>query len=156
MPRTSAGIALYRRSGSGIEIFLVHFGGPFWAKKDVGGWSFPKGEHDESEDPLSAARREFREETGCEIDGDFVALDPIKQRSGKVIRLWAVEGECDPATIRSNTFSVEWPRGSGRQQQFPEIDRAGWFSPGDAKVKLVPGQTGFVDQLLERLNLPLT
>lgn len=148
MAKTSAGIAMYRRAGTAIEIFLVHMGGPFWAKKDEGAWSFPKGEYGEAEDPLTVARREFHEETGFEIDGKFVELEPIKQ-SGKVIRLWAVEGDCDAAGIRSNTFSLEWPRGSGRRQEFPEVDRAGWFSPSEARQKLTQGQRGFVDELLK-------
>jgi len=149
--RVSAGIAMYRRSITGFEIFLVHFGGPFWANKDERAWSFPKGEYGEEEDPLAAARREFREETGFEVAGDLRPLDPIKQPGGKLIRLWAVEGDCDADAIRSNTFSLEWPRRSGRQQEFPEVDRAGWFSPEEAKVKLVAGQVGFVDQLLGAL-----
>jgi predicted NUDIX family NTP pyrophosphohydrolase len=152
--KLSAGIAMYRKAGAGIEVFLVHMGGPFWAKKDEGAWSFPKGEYEVGEDPLVAARREFQEETSLEVDGDFVALDPITQRGGKVIRIWAVEGDCDAAVIRSSTFSVEWPRGSGRQKEFPEVDRADWFSPGEAKRKLVAGQIGFVDQLCERVASP--
>jgi len=151
MPRTSAGILLYRRSEKGIEIFLVHMGGPFWARKDAGAWTFPKGEYGDDEDPLSAARREFREETGFEIDGDFLGLEAIKQ-SGKTIRLWAVEGDCDASAIRSETFSMEWPRNSGRQHEFPEVDRAAWFSPDEAKLKLVRAQTGFVDQLLRAIE----
>jgi len=147
----SAGILLYRRGEKGIEIFLVHMGGPFWARKDAGAWTFPKGEYGDDEDPLSAARREFREETGFEIDGDFLGLEPIKQ-SGKTIRLWAVEGDCDASAIRSETFSIEWPRNSGRQQEFPEVDRAAWFSPDEAKLKLVRAQTGFVDQLLRAIE----
>jgi len=151
MPRTSAGILLYRRGEKGIEIFLVHMGGPFWARKDAGAWTFPKGEYGDDEDPLSAARREFREETGFKIDGDFLGLEAIKQ-SGKTIRLWAVEGDCDASAIRSETFSIEWPRNSGRQQEFPEVDRAAWFSPDEAKLKLVRAQTGFVDQLLRAIG----
>lgn len=147
----SAGLALYRRTNAGIEIFLVHPGGPFWQNKDDGAWSFPKGEHGASEDPLSVARREFQEETGCEVDGDFMPLDAVKQPSGKVVRLWAVEADCDAGAIRSNTFSMEWPPKSGRAEEFPEVDRAGWFSPSDAKRKLLPGQRGFVDQLCDRL-----
>jgi len=154
MSKMSAGIALYRRAGAGIEIFLVHPGGPFWQNKDDGAWSFPKGEYAEGEDPLSVARREFQEETGCEIDGDFVPLDAIKQPGGKVVRLWAVEGDCDADAIRSNTFSMEWPPKSGRQQEFPEVDRAGWFSPSDAKRKLLAGQRGLLDQLCDRLQIP--
>lgn len=152
-PRVAAGIVLYRRADKDIEIFLIHMGGPFWAKKDEGAWSFPKGEYADGEEPLAAARREFHEETSFEIAGDFVALEPIKQRSGKVLRLWAVEGDCDASAIRSNTFSMEWPPKSGRRQEFPEADRAAWFSRADAKRKLVAGQTGFVDQLTQRLGL---
>ena len=147
MPRLSAGIALYRRTGKGIELFLVHMGGPFWAKTDEGAWTFPKGEHDAGDDPLAVARREFHEETGFSIDGHFVPLAPVKQRGGKTIQLFAVEGDVDASAIRSNTFTIEWPRGSGRQVAFPEVDRAGWFSLADAKRRLVPGQTPFVDQL---------
>ena len=143
---------MYRRSTKGIEIFLVHFGGPFWANKDERGWSFPKGEHDEDEDPLAAARREFQEETGFDVAGDFRPLEPIKQPGGKIVRLWAVEGDCDADGIRSNTFSMEWPPRSGRQHEFPEVNRAAWFSPEDAKRKLVAGQVGFVDQLLDALE----
>ena len=122
-----------------------------WAKKDEGAWSFPKGEYDDSEDPLDAALREFAEETGQSIDGDFVPLEPIKQKSGKTVRLWAVEGDVDAGAIRSATFSLEWPPKSGRQTEFPEVDRAGWFSPEEAKRKLVKGQTPFVDQLVPLL-----
>lgn len=145
---------MYRRRGAGIELLLVHFGGPFWARKDAGAWSFPKGEYSEGEEPLTVARREFREETGFAVDGDLLPLEPIKQPGGKVIHLWAVEGDCDAAAIRSNTFTLEWPRNSGRQVEFPEVDRAGWFPPSEAKQKLLPGQTGFVRQLCERLAVP--
>ena len=145
--KTSAGIALYRRKSTGIEIFLVHFGGPFWAKKDDGAWSFPKGEYDESEEPLAAARREFREETGFDVDGDFVPLEPLRQKGGKLIRLWALEGDLPADAIRSSTFTIAWPPKSGRQQEFPEVDRAEWFSPAAARRKLVAGQVGFIDQL---------
>ena len=151
MARTSAGILLYRRSVKGIEIFLVHMGGPLWSKKDAGAWTFPKGEYDDSEEPLAAARREFREETGFDVDGNFLPLDPIKQ-SGKIIRLWAVEGDCDADAVRSEVFSVEWPPKSGKQAEFPEIDRAAWFSPDEARRKLVPAQSAFVDQLLQAIE----
>jgi|SRR5437867_2867268 len=151
MPKQSAGIALYRRRGESVELFLVHFGGPMWAKKDDGAWSFPKGEHDENEDPLDAALREFHEETGQTIDGDFIPLEPIKQRSGKTIRLWAVEGDVDASAIRSASFSMEWPPKSGRRAEFPEVDRGGWFAPEEARHKLVKGQAPFVDQLCARL-----
>jgi predicted NUDIX family NTP pyrophosphohydrolase len=152
MSKLSAGVALYRRTETRIEVFLVHMGGPFWAKKDDGAWTFPKGEYDEGEDPLTAARREFHEETGFDVEGDFVPLDPIKQRGGKTIRLWAIEGDCDAAAIRSGTFSLEWPPRSGRRQEFPEVDRAGWFAPDDAKRKLVPAQAAFVDQLARMIE----
>jgi predicted NUDIX family NTP pyrophosphohydrolase len=154
MSKRSAGIALFRRRAGSLELFLVHFGGPFWAKKDRGGWSFPKGEYAESEDALAAARREFQEETGFTVDGAFVKLDPIKQSGGKVIHLWAVEGDCDAAAIRSNTFTLELPRGSGKRVEFPEVDRADWFSPPVAREKLVAGQVGFVRQLCDLLGVP--
>jgi len=131
-----------------MQLFLVHFGGPFWANKDDGAWSFPKGEYDESEPPLDAARREFREETGFAIDGHFIPLEPIKQKGGKIIHLWAVEGDVDADAIRSSTFTMTWPPKSGRQQEFPEVDRAEWFSLPDARRKLSAGQVGFIDQIL--------
>ena len=122
-PKTSAGILLYRRQPE-LQVFLVHPGGPFWAKKDLGAWSLPKGELDEGEDPLAAAIREFTEETGFPVDGDFRALSPLRQKNGKIIHAWAVEGDCDPAELRSSPFSMEWPPKSGKQQEFPEVDRA--------------------------------
>lgn len=153
MRATSAGVVMYRRAGDSIELFLVHPGGPWWKNKDLGSWSVPKGEYDNGEDPLSAARREFREETGCPVNGEFVPLPPLKQPSGKVISLWAVEGTCDAAAIRSNLFPMEWPPGSGRTAEFPEVDRAGWFTPGEARVRLVKGQVPVVDELLAHLGL---
>ena len=149
MPRQSAGLALYRRTETGIEFFLVHPGGPFWAKKDDGAWSFPKGEYEEGEDALAVARREFREETGVEIDGAFVPLEPIRQKGGKVVQLFAVEGDCDAGAIRSNTFTLEWPPRSGRSAEFPEVDRAGWFGPAEAKRKINSAQAAAVDQICE-------
>lgn len=146
---------MYRRRGKSIELFLVHFGGPYWAKKDAGAWSFPKGEYSEGEDPLAAARREFREETGLTAEGDFLPMGPIRQRGGKDICLFAVEGDCDATAIRSNTFSLEWPPRSGRRAEFPEVDRAGWFSPREASQKLARGQTAFVDDLCTRLGVPV-
>ena len=143
----SAGLLLYRRRGE-LEVFLVHPGGPYWAKKDLGAWSLPKGEFEEGEEPLEAAKREFTEETGCFIEGEFRRFDPLKQRSGKIIHAWAVEADCDAAQIRSNLFSLEWPPKSGRQQQFPEIDRAAWFNIAEARKRIVPGQVGFLDQLV--------
>jgi predicted NUDIX family NTP pyrophosphohydrolase len=154
MPKTSAGILMYRRAGESIELFLVHPGGPYWAKKDLGGWSVPKGEYEPDEDPLVAARREFAEETGFDVDGDFIPLAPVKQKGGKVVSAWAVEGSIDASAIRSNMFSMEWPPRSGRQQEFPEVDRAGWFGVAEARLKLNASQVAFIDELCERLNAP--
>lgn len=152
MPKTSAGLLLYRRASAGIEVFLVHPGGPFWTKKDAGAWSIPKGEFIDPEDPLEAARREFREETGHEIDGSFLPLEPIKQAGGKTVHAWAIQGDLDPERIRSNTFTMEWPRGSGRQKEFPEVDRAEWFEVEEARRRILPAQAGFLDELIDRLR----
>lgn len=149
MKKNSAGILLYRFNKQGLpEIFLGHMGGPFWTKKDVGAWSIPKGEFDETEDVLAAAKREFEEETGAKLAGEFRPLLPIKQKSGKVVYAWALEGDLDASGIKSNLFEIEWPPRSGRIQQFPEIDRAAWFDTDTAKEKLVAGQKGLIDQLL--------
>ncbi len=145
--KLSAGLLFYRMRGGKVEVFLVHPGGPFWAKKNEGAWSIPKGEHDEGEDPLAAAMREFQEETGFAVSGDCRALAPLKQPSGKVISAWAVEGEVDAASIKSNTFSLEWPPKSGKMKDFPEVDRAGWFDLPTARLKILPGQQPFLDQL---------
>src|SRR5438309_7738613 len=126
--RRSAGILMYRRCAGGLEVLLAHPGGPFWKNKDAGAWTIPKGEIDEGEDALEAARREFLEETGVEARGEAIALTPVRQRSGKLVIAWALDGDCDPSSIRSNTFSMEWPPKSGRMQEFPEVDRAAWFS----------------------------
>ena len=147
--KRSAGILLYRRSPNGIEVFLVHPGGPFWAKRDLGAWTIPKGEIDAGEDLLEAAKREFYEETGARIDGTFVELAPAQQPSGKVIHAWAVEGDVDAAAITSNLFSMEWPPKSGMTREFPEIDRGGWFTLAEARDKLLPGQLPLLDQLKE-------
>jgi predicted NUDIX family NTP pyrophosphohydrolase len=145
--KQSAGLLLYRRHQGVWQVFLVHPGGPFWKAKDLGAWSIPKGEFEAGEDPLEAAKREFREETGLVIERDAVALTPIKQTGGKLIHAWAIEGDCDPGAIRSNTFSIEWPPRSGRVRQFPEVDRGEWFGLDDAQERLTKGQRGFVDQL---------
>lgn len=145
--KTSAGILLYRRRRGGLEVFLVHPGGPFWAKKDLGAWSLPKGEFEPGEDPLDAAKREFTEETGFPIDGEFRALTPLRQPSGKTIHAWAVEGDCDAAEARSNTFEMEWPPKSGKRSAFPEVDRAEWFSLEEARQRIIAGQAPFLDQL---------
>ncbi len=152
MSKKSAGLLMYRRHQGVIEVFLVHPGGPFWAKKDLGSWSIPKGEYGPREDPLEAARREFQEETGFKATGEFISLTPHKQPSGKVIIAWAFEGDCDASAVKSNTFAMEWPPRSGKQQEFPEIDRAGWFSIPTAKEKIIKGQAAFLDELTQVLK----
>lgn len=149
MPKRSAGILLHRRSRGGTEVLLVHPGGPFWRNKDLGAWMIPKGEiDDEEEDPLALARREFAEETGVEPEGPFVELATIKEKGGKVVQAWASEGDLDPSGIQSNTFSMEWPPGSGKTTEFPEVDRAAWFALEEARNKILPSQL----PLLERLE----
>ena len=130
---------------------LVHPGGPFWAGKDLGAWSIPKGETEQGEDLLATARREFREETGAAAEGPAIALGKLRQRSGKIVYAWAVESDFDPAALRSNEFEMEWPRGSGRLRSFPEVDRAGWFDIDEARKRLVAGQQGFLDALIAAL-----
>lgn len=147
MPKISAGILLYRIRQDILEVLLVHPGGPFFRNKDEGAWSIPKGETDGEDDLLAVARREFVEETGLNTEGPFVALAPIKQKGGKVVHAWACQGDCDPAQIKSNTFSLEWPPKSGRRQEFPEIDRAEFFAIAEAKRKINPAQAGFLEQL---------
>jgi predicted NUDIX family NTP pyrophosphohydrolase len=156
MARRSAGILLYRRSSDEPEVLLVHPGGPFWARKDEGVWSIPKGEYTDDEDPRVAAVREFEEELGSAPPADdaLLELGTITQRSGKVVTAFAAEGDLDTAGIRSNTFAMEWPPRSGQTQEFPEVDRAGWFAPDAAREKLVPAQAELVDRLLERLGQP--
>jgi predicted NUDIX family NTP pyrophosphohydrolase len=154
--KLSAGILLYRRREAGVEVLLVHPGGPFWAKKDDGSWSIPKGEYAAGDDPLSAAKREFEEETGAAMDavsrGDFLPLTPIKQAGGKIVTAWSVEGDFDPTLLRSNVFELEWPPKSGRKKEFPEVDRAAWFSPDDARRKLLASQAPLLDELLARTS----
>ena len=154
MKKPSAGILLYRRVGSGVEVLLVHPGGPFWAKKDAGAWSIPKGEFDEGEDAELAARREFEEEMGCAAAGELMPLGSIRQKNGKEVFAWAVEGDFDCDALRSNTFRLEWPPKSGRYQEIPEVDRAEWFTPDVARGKMHTGQGELVDRLLARLDLP--
>lgn len=151
MSRQSAGIVLFRRRPRGLEFLLVHPGGPFWAKKDEGAWSVPKGEYGEGEDPLDTARREFEEEVGMCPEGDFIALAPIHQRSGKTVRAWGVEGDLDPRELRSNTFTMEWPPRSGNMREFPEVDRAAWFTLGDAVRRINPAQLPLLEELVEKL-----
>ena len=152
MAKKSAGLLMYRRRQGAHEFFLVHPGGPFWVKKDAGSWSIPKGEYTPGEDPLEAAKREFEEETGFKAIGEFIPLTPRKQPSGKIITAWAFEGDCDASAIKSNFFSMEWPPRSGRQQEFPEVDRADWFSLPVAKEKIIKGQVGFLDELNQILK----
>jgi predicted NUDIX family NTP pyrophosphohydrolase len=146
--KQSAGILLFRRRADhALEVFLVHPGGPFWAGKDDGVWTVPKGEHDEDEDPLDAARREFEEETSHRPEGAFHPLTPVKLKSGKTVRAWAVEGNFDPARLESNTFETEWPPRSGRMKSFPEVDRAGWFGLEEASRRIRPEQRPFLDEV---------
>jgi predicted NUDIX family NTP pyrophosphohydrolase len=152
MPARSAGLLIHRRSDSGIEVFLVHPGGPFWAKKDLGAWSIPKGQYGDDEEPFSAAKREFEEETGFVPQGQFIELGEVKQPGGKVVIAWAVEQEFDPEQLRSNTLRMEWPPRSGRQIEVPEVDRACWFTVADARKKLLSGQLPFLDKLLAHLT----
>jgi predicted NUDIX family NTP pyrophosphohydrolase len=151
MSKRSAGILMYRRAGPALELLLVHPGGPFWKKRDAGGWSIPKGEYAPGEDPLAVAVREFEEETGARPAGEFRPLGDVVQKGGKIVAAWAVEGDLDPTTIRSNTFEIEWPPKSGRKAAFPEVDRAGWFSPDEARAKILPSQCPFIARLEERI-----
>jgi predicted NUDIX family NTP pyrophosphohydrolase len=152
MPKRSAGLLFYRTKGAATEVFLVHPGGPFWKNKDAGAWSIPKGEFEDDEEPLEAAKREFREETGRPASGEFAPLQPVRQPGGKVVYAWAQESDFDAGAVKSNLFSMEWPRGSGRMAEFPEIDRASWFPIETAKRKILKGQVPLLDQLLGGLS----
>jgi predicted NUDIX family NTP pyrophosphohydrolase len=152
MAKQSAGLLVYRKRDDKIEVLLVHPGGPFWKNKDSGAWSIPKGEFATGEDPLDVAKREFQEETGQSIDGSFQPLAPIKQRGGKTVYAWAVEADLDVTHVKSNTFTIEWPPRSGKQQEFPEVDRAEWFSLDAAAEKINDGQREMLHQL--QLLLP--
>lgn len=146
---------MYRVLDGNLEVFLVHMGGPYWAKKDLGAWSIPKGEYESGEDPFEVARREFQEETGFHAVGEFTRLTDLKQPGGKVISAWAFEGNCDANAITSNTFSMEWPPRSGQFREFPEVDRAEWFDPNVAKEKLLKGQRPFIEELQSILEADL-
>jgi predicted NUDIX family NTP pyrophosphohydrolase len=151
MTKYSAGLLMYRRRNGTIELFLVHPGGPFWKNKDLGSWTIPKGEYQPDEDPLSAAKREFREETGCQPpagpEAQFIPLTTVKQGGGKMVRAWAFEGECNPATVTSNRFEQEWPPGSGKRQTFPEVDKAAWFDLPEAKRRILKAQVSLIEEL---------
>jgi predicted NUDIX family NTP pyrophosphohydrolase len=149
-------LLLYRVSDGGVCVLLVQPGGPFWASKDLGAWSIPKGEYSAGEDPLAAAKREFAEETGARPTGDFWPLGELVQPSRKVVAAWAVAGDVDPAKLVSNTVEIEWPPRSGRKSRFPEVDRAQWFSIDEARRKILPGQRGFLDRLMELIGSEAT
>ena len=152
MPKRSAGILMYRQPRAGIELLLVHPGGPFWARKDLGAWSIPKGEYSESEDALAVAKRELEEETGARPQGDFLPLGELVQPGRKIVTAWALEGDFDPSGLKSNLFDMEWPPKSGRKQSFPEVDRAQWFSPAEAGRKILKGQSEFIARLMKKLG----
>ncbi len=150
--KKSAGIVLYRFLNTLPEVLLVHPGGPFWAKKDLGAWSIPKGEFEPDENPLDAAIREVDEETGIKVSGDFIELTPVKQKSGKMVYAWALQKDVDAAFIKSNSFDIEWPPKSGRKKSFPEIDKAAWFDMDEAGKKIVEGQAPLIKELEAKLN----
>jgi predicted NUDIX family NTP pyrophosphohydrolase len=151
--KRSSGILIYRRRGNALEVLLAHPGGPFWKKKDLGSWTIPKGEHGDDEDPLAAAQREFAEETGVDLSGEFIPLGSVRQAGGKIVSAWAVESNLDASAVHSNTFTMEWPPRSGRMQEFPEIDRAQWFSMEDARAKILASQGEFLDRLKSQVGV---
>ena len=154
MPKRSAGLLMYRRNHKELEVFLVHPGGPFWAGKNAGAWTIPKGEYVEGEEALAAARREFREETGFEANGEFIELGTIRQNSGKLVSGWAFEGDCDPQKLISNFCTIEWPPRSGRNIEIPEVDRGAWFLLPVALKAILKTQQPFLDALARKLHLP--
>lgn len=147
MRKQSAGLLLYKRQGGEINVLLAHPGGPFWAKKDKGAWTLPKGLVEAGETPLDAAIREFKEETGFPVAGEFVTLGAVVQRGGKHVEAWAVEGDCDPGALKPFTFEMEWPPRSGRMAKFPEIDRVAWFDLAEAAERILPSQRPFIERL---------
>src|SRR6266850_3351295 len=151
MPRTSAGLLMYRKCDGALEFLLAHPGGPFFKGKEAGAWTIPKGEIEEGEDPLAAARREFEEELGLKPAGTFLELTPVKQKGGKIVRAWAVEGDCNPLQIKSNAFTIEWPPRSGRTSEFPEVDKAAFFGLEEAKQKINPAQIPLLEELRTKL-----
>ncbi|MBD3346687.1 MAG: NUDIX domain-containing protein [Chitinivibrionales bacterium] len=152
MSKKSAGIMMYHFEKDRLNILLGHMGGPFWRNRDDGGWSILKGEYDESEDPFTAAKREFEEETGMRPEGDFIELNELKQSGGKKIKIWALEGYCNPSNLTSNTFEIEWPPKSGKMRRFPEMDRFAWYTIESARKKILKSQRQLIDQLCEILN----
>ena len=154
MSKQSAGLLLFRDVSGHREVLLVHPGGPLWAKKDEGAWSIPKGEFEGNEEPVAAAKREFKEETGFTVDGEMISLEPLRQPSGKLVYAWAIKRDLDPSQLKSNTFSMEWPPKSEKYQEFPEIDRAAWFAIEEATRKILKGQAALLDQLQEKLGGP--
>jgi predicted NUDIX family NTP pyrophosphohydrolase len=152
LPKQAAGILLYRRGPRGLEVLLAHPGGPLWARRDLGAWTLPKGQFNDDEPPIAAAKREFEEEMGSPPTGELVEIGSIKQPSGKVVHAFVAESDFDVATVRSNLFSLEWPRKSGQRAQFPEVDRAAWFPIEEARTKILKGQEPFLDRLLTLLN----
>jgi predicted NUDIX family NTP pyrophosphohydrolase len=147
MAKQSAGVLMYRRRADRVEVFLIHPGGPFWSKKDEGAWCIPKGEFTAEEPPLDAAKREFQEETGFPVSGNLIPLNPIRQAGGKIVYAWVIEGDCDPAAIKSNPFTMEWPLHSGLLKTFPEADHAAWFTLEQAETKMLRSQRPLLDQL---------
>ncbi len=154
MAKTSAGLLAFRWRQRRLEVFLVHHGGPFWAKKDEGAWSIPKGESEVGESLFEVARREFQEETGFPASGPFTDLESVRQSGGKVVHAWSFAGDFDAERVRSNHFSMEWPPRSGQMRSFPEVDRAAWFDLSEARVKILKGQLPFLDRLAERISPP--
>ena len=152
MAKQSAGLLLYRRSGNSIEVLLVHPGGPFWAKKDLGAWSIPKGEYADGEEPLAAARREYEEETGFPAPANEFALGELKQAGGKMVKAWAAEGDCDVSKLVSNLCEIEWPPRSGRKMEIPEVDRAAWFGMDEAHERILKSQQPFLERLEQKLQ----
>ena len=148
--KKSAGILLYRLGNTGIEIFLVHPGGPFFKNKDLGSWTIPKGEFEDDEEPLKAALREFNEETGHLPEGNFIELKPVKQKSGKIVYAWAIEGNIDEKDLKCNVFSLEWPPRSGKFNEFPEVDEGKWFNADTALKKIIPAQASFINELVAK------
>jgi len=152
--KLSAGILLYRFKKGSLQVLLVHPGGPYWARRDAGSWMIPKGEVEDGEEPLETAKREFKEEVGLEVDGDFIDLGEVRQSGGKRVHVWALLKDAEIKEVRSNTFSMEWPKGSGIIREFPEVDRAEWFSMDDAYRKILKSQKPFLDRLIRELNIP--